>query len=356
MAPGSSSNQVRYELVVEAGPRRGEVIAVDKPVLSVGRQLVNDVVLPDERVSRQHARLDQGADGLYITDIGSSNGTYVNSVPIQAPTRLQPGDVVEVGGSRLVVRATPAREPPSAGAPTELAGWAAPEARSWEAAGSWSAAQQPESRVPSPSAAAEPVLGSSAASGGWEVPAVPPAQAWPGAAEGWAPAATAPPPLAVRAGFGRRTAAYLLDAVILAIPTGILNFIILQPAVRPIQGLGATVDPSEAELAAAVSGLFEAIVVFLAIVWVGNLVYYVLGWTKAGFTPGQKLMGLRVVNAAGRPPSFVRAILRFLFLYFLPVITLISILMVLGNEKRGLHDRVAGTYVVHQRALEAGHY
>lgn len=135
MAPGSSSNQVRYELVVEAGPRRGEVIAVDKPVLSVGRQLVNDVVLPDERVSRQHARLDQGADGLYITDIGSSNGTYVNSIPIQAPTRLQPGDVVEVGGSRLVVRAAPAREPPSAGAPTELAGWAAPEARSWEAAG-----------------------------------------------------------------------------------------------------------------------------------------------------------------------------------------------------------------------------
>jgi len=94
-----------FELVVQAGPRAGQVIAVDRAVLRIGRQTTNDVVLPDAKVSRQHARLEQQGDGLLVTDEGSSNGTYVNGSRISTPTVLHPGDILAVGASHLRVQA-----------------------------------------------------------------------------------------------------------------------------------------------------------------------------------------------------------------------------------------------------------
>src|SRR5918998_1296081 len=104
MSRGESA--ARYELEFEDGPRRGEVVPVDRAVVQLGRQLTNDVVLADERVSRQHAQIEEQADGLFITDNASSNGTYVNGVPISVRTRLEPGYVVEIGSSRMLVRGT----------------------------------------------------------------------------------------------------------------------------------------------------------------------------------------------------------------------------------------------------------
>jgi uncharacterized RDD family membrane protein YckC len=371
MAAGNAPDQVRYELVVEAGPRRGDVIPVDRPSLSLGRQLANDVVLPDERVSRQHARLDQTAEGLYITDVGSSNGTFVNNTPIQGPTRLRPGDVVEVGGSRLVVRALAAEGPATLAPGKSAAEWVPPAPRAWSApvpepaapapaAPAWSPpAAEPSPPAPAPSApAAEWAPASPAA---W---AAPPAEAWPGAQAGWGVRTEGPPPVHVRAGFGRRTAAYLIDALILSIPSVIVSQLILQPAVQRLEQLSTMASPSEAEIGAAVGGFFGAIVVYTLIVWVGAALYYALGWAKVGYTPGKKLMNLKVVRADGHPPSVGRAVVRYAILYGLPWpvvlltvwISLISILMVLGGEKRGLHDRLAGTYVVRRREFEAGQY
>lgn len=384
MGLGGAPAQARFELVVEEGPRRGEVIPIDKPVLSVGRQLANDVVLPDERVSRQHARLEQFPEGLYITDAGSSNGTYVNNVPISVPTRLAPGDVVEVGGSRLVVRSLDAAPAPDAGlaaggSPT-LAGsygqsaWSsAPPAAAWEAPSAaeppWAA--PPPAAAPAPAAPAGAALPPSHAVPPWEAPAAnaaplwapagapPPADPWaPPAAESWTASAEGmrggPPPEAVRAGFGPRLAAYLIDGLILLIPLLILNFLVLSPAIRTISELGDTGD-SEATAAAA-GAFFAAVLAYLAIAYVIYFLYYVLGWTKAGFTPGKKIMKLKIVNAAGKPPGFGSALVRFIFLYLLPVINVVSGLMVLGREKRGLHDRVAGTYVVRMREFDAGQF
>ncbi|HLI29363.1 MAG TPA: RDD family protein [Chloroflexota bacterium] len=357
MAPSNTPGPVRYELVVEAGPRRGDVISIDKPTLSLGRQLANDVVLPDERVSRQHARLDQTADGLYITDVGSSNGTFVNNALIQAPTRLQAGDVVEVGSSRLVVRVLtaegPATLPP--GAPMG-ADWAPSPPSAWPAPAP--AAAEPSCPAPSAPAAEWP----GAAAPAWVAPA---AEPWPSApAAAWGPAVAGPPPVAVRAGFGRRTAAYLIDALILFIPGWIVNQLTLQPAVQRLEQLSTMANPSEAEIGAAMGQVFGALFISTLIVWIGAALYYALGWAKVGYTPGQKLMDLKVVAADGRPPRFGRAFLRYVILYGLPWpvamltlwVSLVSILMVLGGEKRGLHDRLAGTYVVKRRAFEAGPY
>jgi ABC-type multidrug transport system fused ATPase/permease subunit len=87
--------------------RAGQVverIAVEREV-DVGREGV-DLVLDDPAVSRRHLRIEVTADGLSVTDLGSSNGTKVNGVRIGGTTHLHEGDVVGAGGTELVVLAT----------------------------------------------------------------------------------------------------------------------------------------------------------------------------------------------------------------------------------------------------------
>ena len=65
--------------------------------LTIGRESNTDIVLDDPRVSRQHARLSYRQQQIWLTDLRSSNGTFVNGAPIQERA-LQPGDVLSFGG------------------------------------------------------------------------------------------------------------------------------------------------------------------------------------------------------------------------------------------------------------------
>ncbi|MGI8915979.1 MAG: FhaA domain-containing protein [Chloroflexota bacterium] len=67
--------------------------------LKFGRGLENDVVLDSLSVSREHARLLR-ADGLFIEDLGSRNGTFVNGQRIQR-ARVGPGDRIRLGATEL---------------------------------------------------------------------------------------------------------------------------------------------------------------------------------------------------------------------------------------------------------------
>ncbi|HEX6203289.1 MAG TPA: SpoIIE family protein phosphatase [Thermoanaerobaculia bacterium] len=69
----------------------------------VGRSLGCDLVLADAFLSRQHARLWRQADGWWIEDLGSRNGTRVNGEAVGAARRLFPGDVIEMSASALTV-------------------------------------------------------------------------------------------------------------------------------------------------------------------------------------------------------------------------------------------------------------
>ena len=79
-------------------PLRSEV-----HIVTVGRATSNDVVIPDPSVSRKHALLKRGEDGVFlIRDAGSSNGTTVNGRSVLSrgqgpPTELKPGDDVHLG-------------------------------------------------------------------------------------------------------------------------------------------------------------------------------------------------------------------------------------------------------------------
>jgi adenylate cyclase len=67
-------------------------------ILRVGRSDTNNIVLAGNSVSRHHAMLQRSKEQqVYITDCGSSNGTFVNGVRIQAPAVLRSGDRVRIG-------------------------------------------------------------------------------------------------------------------------------------------------------------------------------------------------------------------------------------------------------------------
>jgi len=78
-------------------------LPLDQPVITIGRATSNTLVIDDDQVSREHARIVATGDVRTIYDLGSSNGTFVNGqrVPYQA---LQPGDRITLGSATLLVR------------------------------------------------------------------------------------------------------------------------------------------------------------------------------------------------------------------------------------------------------------
>jgi uncharacterized RDD family membrane protein YckC len=76
--------------------------------------------------------------------------------------------------------------------------------------------------------------------------------------------------------------------------------------------------------------------------------YFVLFWTLAGETPGMRLMALRVINAAGDPPSLGRSLLRLVGMILAAIPFFAGFLLILVDDRRrGLQDMIAGTTVVY---------
>jgi pSer/pThr/pTyr-binding forkhead associated (FHA) protein len=87
-------------LVVVKSPAldQNSEVPLDSEPLTIGRDGVNDVPLPgDSFASAEHARFEPRGDGVWLEDIGSTNGTYVNGVKLNRPKRLEPGDIVKIG-------------------------------------------------------------------------------------------------------------------------------------------------------------------------------------------------------------------------------------------------------------------
>jgi len=74
-----------------------------KPEASIGSDEASDFVIRDETVSRRHAVIAFKRGRLEITDLGSTNGTFVNGQRIQAGTTLDKGDKVRFGGADFVL-------------------------------------------------------------------------------------------------------------------------------------------------------------------------------------------------------------------------------------------------------------
>jgi len=82
------------------GGRAGEVFPLAGERMAIGRSPEAEVFLDDVTVSRNHALLVRRRDGLYLDDLGSLNGTYVNRRRIESH-RLADGDELQVGKYKL---------------------------------------------------------------------------------------------------------------------------------------------------------------------------------------------------------------------------------------------------------------
>jgi two-component system cell cycle response regulator len=76
----------------------GRRYVLENDVTTIGRGRDNDIVLPSDCVSRQHARIERRGDAVYIVDLASTNGTYINEErkPVRE-RRLARGDQLRVG-------------------------------------------------------------------------------------------------------------------------------------------------------------------------------------------------------------------------------------------------------------------
>lgn len=94
------------QLVVQTGPDAGKVFNLDRPVLVVGRQMGNDVLLNDTQVSRRHVQFELRDGQVFVIDLGSANGTTVNGqkLPPNEPKPLRAGDLVRLGITSLALQ------------------------------------------------------------------------------------------------------------------------------------------------------------------------------------------------------------------------------------------------------------
>lgn len=92
-------------LMILRGQKGGIKYALSSTTTSIGRDATNEIVLADPTVSLRHAKIVQNDGEFILYDLGSSNGTFVNSDRVVQQS-LQDGDYIVVGGTILQFRFT----------------------------------------------------------------------------------------------------------------------------------------------------------------------------------------------------------------------------------------------------------
>jgi pSer/pThr/pTyr-binding forkhead associated (FHA) protein len=99
------ASQIRQ---AEPGKRPGTIVmpSGDRIELAEGKNIIGRladcaVIVNDTNVSRRHAQVHRSGSGFVISDLGSTNGTYVNGERLIADHRLADGDIISIGAVNL---------------------------------------------------------------------------------------------------------------------------------------------------------------------------------------------------------------------------------------------------------------
>ena len=93
-----------WKIQAITGEYAGQEISIDRDML-VGRHQEADVLLQSAEVSRKHAALLLKEQALWVQDLNSSNGTFVNDLRIETESPLQAGDIVQFASFKFSVLA-----------------------------------------------------------------------------------------------------------------------------------------------------------------------------------------------------------------------------------------------------------
>jgi len=106
LVKGSGPGEPKAGLAIKVinGPRelKGTKVAISGPIV-IGRTPGADIVIADDFISSQHARVMPSGDGALLEDLGSTNGTILNGQRVSAPSLLDEGDEIELGTVTLKV-------------------------------------------------------------------------------------------------------------------------------------------------------------------------------------------------------------------------------------------------------------
>ena len=106
--PPKKAKRTRGEpriLTITQGSQTGQSAQLADGVIMIGRGADAQLSLDDDYVSTRHARVVSGDNGIYLEDLGSTNGSYVNGQRITAPTTISLSDTIRIG--RTVMRLEP---------------------------------------------------------------------------------------------------------------------------------------------------------------------------------------------------------------------------------------------------------
>ncbi|HEX5754317.1 MAG TPA: GGDEF domain-containing protein [Archangium sp.] len=81
------------------GPELGKKYALQETEFTIGREEGNHIVVDLDNVSRRHAMIIRKQGRMFVKDLASTNGTYLNDQEVTQETPLRSGDLIKVGGS-----------------------------------------------------------------------------------------------------------------------------------------------------------------------------------------------------------------------------------------------------------------
>lgn len=144
-----------------------------------------------------------------------------------------------------------------------------------------------------------------------------------------------------KAGFGIRFLAYLVDSLIVGFLSMILGFLLALIAGEPSGGIDPVTGEVTADSTFGLSFLLTLLLGIVYFVWIPK--------RTNGQTLGKKLTKIRIVKTNHEPLTIWTLFLReFIGKFLSSIILFIGFLMILGKNKRGLHDYIAKTYVIRE--------
>jgi pSer/pThr/pTyr-binding forkhead associated (FHA) protein len=92
-----------WALVIDDGSCRSRIFVLPGGRVVLGRDAACDLPISDSRASRQHCSFRSAGDELFVEDLGTSTGTFVNDRKIEAPTAVSADDTITIGSTTITI-------------------------------------------------------------------------------------------------------------------------------------------------------------------------------------------------------------------------------------------------------------
>ena len=94
---------IKFKLFITNGPQEGDEFIIDYTPISIGRGAGNNIQIPDDpHISRIHCTIYVSDETVFISDLNSTNGTYLNKTILKEPTVLNSSDKIYLGNTILL--------------------------------------------------------------------------------------------------------------------------------------------------------------------------------------------------------------------------------------------------------------